>query len=480
MADFAAITATLQRMGLKNVEHSHHELRFEFPVLDLLDSDDDDAIPYLPYPEDAGFRDKPASSRAHLGDSGTGFFLRMPLRDSEGSDGGFSPFELPGLFMTIGQLSATRGHSLLQIAASEGRHSPPTFFFRLTIEREDMRRSTIDCKLSSAEFEQVQASCQSADRMEMMLGLINRSSNRAYFHVHQRLRHYTWYQRQTEQHEMQMKWDQEELEEAKQLLAANLTHIRHNRSGLELRKRIRDLEVEEDVEGVFMLPRGDLQIVNVATTRSMSSWLCKNYQCKACDAFVLQPEDFANLRASEDRQRRAEIAEQETHWEQLAESFSDGCKQMRVYGSNLASAAQHALKSLEVPESVSPQILEFAQSPEADGIMKAIWVEAAKREIFEGTQDEIGSTLLNIKDKALAVMVGASEDVGAMQILPPGWEKMSQRWLMRAFQLVSVPGYDGRNIRAVFDAAGERHEEKMERQATVDEIEGLMAQASIL
>lgn len=51
MTDFAAITAALQRMGLETVERNHHELRFEYPVLDLLDddeSDDDEPFPNLP------------------------------------------------------------------------------------------------------------------------------------------------------------------------------------------------------------------------------------------------------------------------------------------------------------------------------------------------------------------------------------------------------------------------------------------------
>lgn len=482
MIDFAAITAALQRMGLETVERNHHELRFEYPVLDLLDddeSDDDEPFPTLPYPENAGYRAKPASSRAHLADSGTDFFVHMPLR-SPGSDGGFSPVQMLELFRTIEQLANVRGRSTLQIATSRGKHPVPWYHFRLLSSYEDGGEESYESTLNAHTFEQVKASCQSSVWVRLLSGLINRSSDRAYFHIHERLRTYRWYQAQVERQEMAMMWDHQELQQPTQLLARRLIHIRYDSIGLELQRRIRDLDVEEDVEDLFRLPCGHMQVINLGIIRSMTSWLCQNYRCQMCNAFVLQPADYLSLRFSEERQERGQMVEQETYWDQLAGSFSDGCKQMKVHGGNLAFAAQHALKSLEVPESVSPRILEFAGSQEANVIMKAIWVEVAKREVFEGTQDEIGSVLLGIRDKALAAMVGASEGASAAQILPPGWERMSQRWLMRAVQLASVPGYDGRNVRAVFDAAGERDEEEMERQATADEIESLLARASII
>lgn len=224
MADFAAITAILQRMGLENVEHNHHELRFEYPVLDLLDSDDEEFFPVLPYPENAGYRAKPASSRPHLADSGTDFFIRIPLRDGNASD--FSPCTIPKLFTTIQQLGNVRGYSVLQIAISEGKYPTPTYHFRLITDCEGMREQMYECTLTEPVLGQVLASYQSAEWMQMMLGLINRSSDRAYFHVHERLRHYPWYQSQTERYEMDMKWDQEDLKKATQLLATSLRHAR--------------------------------------------------------------------------------------------------------------------------------------------------------------------------------------------------------------------------------------------------------------
>lgn len=210
----------------------------------------------------------------------------------------------------------------------------------------------------------------------------------------------------------------------------------------------------------------------------MSAWLCKYYRCQTCNAFVLQPKDYLNLRFSEERRKRADIAKAETHWDQLAQLCNDGCTKLKILAKNVAFAAQHALKSLQAPESVSPKDLEFAESAEAETIMKGIWLEVGRREFFEGTQDEIGTILLNLRDEVLRHGIGTFENVSAAQILPPGWDRMGQVWMLRTVQLVSVPGYDGRSIGEVFE--GEKEEGAMQRQTTVEDLEGLLAQARLV
>ena len=56
---------------------------------------------------------------------------------------------------------------------------------------------------------------------------------------------------------------------------------------------------------------------------------------------------------------------------------------------------------------------------------------------------------------------------------------MSEKWLARAVLLASVPKYDGRSVRAVFDGAGEQAANKKKRQATVEEVQSLLAGARL-
>jgi len=221
-------------MGFETLEQNHHELRFEYPVLDLLDDQDDELISGLPEPENAGYRARPASSRAHFDDAGTYFFVRIPLTGGDPSV--FSPCELPRLFTTIQQHANVRGNSVLQIAVAEDRYRVPTYHFRLITDFDDGREDVCEFTLTQSGFEQIRDSCQSEEWFQLMLGLINRSPERAYFHVHKRLRHHRWYQSRTELYERYCAWDQEELLEPVQILATNLTHVRYDRGGLELRR----------------------------------------------------------------------------------------------------------------------------------------------------------------------------------------------------------------------------------------------------
>lgn len=136
----------------------------------------------------------------------------MPLR-SPGLDGGFFPVQMPELFRTIEQLANVRGRSTLQIATSKGKHPVSWYYFRLLSSYEDGREESYENTLNAHTFEQVKASCQSSVWVQLLSGLINRSSDRAYFHIHERVRTYRWYQAQVERQEMAMMWDHQELQQ---------------------------------------------------------------------------------------------------------------------------------------------------------------------------------------------------------------------------------------------------------------------------
>lgn len=92
MSNLAALTKSSKYVGIDNTPTNYHELRIEYPILDLLPPEQN-VRPSLSQPTDMSFREKPDASRFHLPLTGTNFVAHLSPGDrwSSISDVGLKP-----------------------------------------------------------------------------------------------------------------------------------------------------------------------------------------------------------------------------------------------------------------------------------------------------------------------------------------------------------------------------------------------------
>ena len=211
MSNFASLINTFQHMGFEETQANYHELQIEYPVLDLLPAED--SVTPLPKPPAyIGYREKPDPSAYHLPLSSTDFIIRLPLANEVPSD--FSPY----VFVALRKLLATPGRSLLQIATYSDPEDGDHYRFRILTEVNNSFQTVAESELSSINWEAERCSLRREKWMRLISHLLVRVSNRAYFHVHQRLKHYRWYMKQVAEEQ----WDYKDYFDPKRFFAAQL------------------------------------------------------------------------------------------------------------------------------------------------------------------------------------------------------------------------------------------------------------------
>lgn len=185
--------------------------------------------------------------------------------------------------------------------------------------------------------------------MPLIQNLLYRESDRAYFHVDNRLRTCPGYQEQQAKEE----WGVEPACDAKQLLCNNL------RSAVGSRGEPNNFQPVYEHETTFLLPCGHEQNVVIEQLRSMSVLGAIRFTCGHCGEKVMQAEDRFRLRLWRDRKRRAAVCEEEQIWQRLERTFPLGPQPVNVATGILLEAVNHAFQSLWVPSSASPLALQM-------------------------------------------------------------------------------------------------------------------------
>jgi hypothetical protein len=265
MSSFTNLTNSFKHMGLEEQKKqlSYHELRIEYPVLDLLPAEES-VTPLLKPPSFNGYREKPDPSEYHLPISGTDFIIRLPLSDEMAS----MPPNV--VFATLMNLLKAPGRSLLQIATYSDPEDGDHYRFRLLTEHNGQFQTIAESELSAIEWSAERLPLRHETWMRLISHLIHRISYRAYFHVHERLKHYRWYLKQIEDE----RWNFKDSFDAKRFFAAHLLVVTGDYRGFPYAERITAQDLESEGECLFLLRCGHEQDMTIEGLRNSSIREC--------------------------------------------------------------------------------------------------------------------------------------------------------------------------------------------------------------
>ena len=470
MSDFANFTDSFQHMGFeekKKKQANYHELQIEYPVLDLLPVEES-VTPLLKKPSFNGYREKPDPSDHHLPLSGTDFIVRLPLITEMPS----TPTDK--VFTILMTLLLDPGRSLLQIATYTDPDDGEHYRFRLQTECNGQLRTVMESELSGIAWSAERNSFRHATWMQLISHLIGRISNRAYFHVHERLKHYCWYAKQRAEEQ----WNTKDSFDPKRFFAAHLRVLKSAKlSGVVHRSRISARDLEGDGEVGFLLPCNHFQDMDIPELRSLSIVQCIYIRCDFCGARIAGKDTNWHLTLLLQRQRelRGRFSVRELVWKQIADEFPIGNQQVNISSGALSSAVSYAARSVRLPDSATPIMLNPVKSDLIVQFSEELYDQLEVEYQVTCTSAEIFSQLVDQLDRKVGQYEGSIHELGNLHLLPRAWEAILLLWFTRATQLASVPGYDGEGPIEVYEDA----EDAVPDDEEIDELEMLMKDTNL-
>jgi hypothetical protein len=394
-------------------------------------------------PSFSGYREKPDASEYHLPLSGTDFIVRLPLTNK-------MPSTPPNkVFATLMQLLATPGRSLLQIATYSDPEDGDHYRLRLLTEHNGQFQTVAESELSAINWTAERIPLRHEIWMRLISHLLHRISYRAYFQVHERLKHYRWYAKQIAAEE----WNYKDSFDPKRFLASHL----HIVTGYDAGKKYAEAVIPQDLEGegeyTFTLPCGHEQDMFIEDLGSLSIGECLHVGCELCgERFARSGDEWRYwLLAHRQRLRRARFSVRELVWKRIAE-FPIGDHQASVSSAVLYKALQYAADSGVPPESASPYALHPANSTDFSEVVSAFFSQIRGDYEVKCTSAEVFSEFVDKLDRAVGRVQRSGHLLGNLQSLPRAWEGLVLLWLTRATQLAGIPGYDGREPLTVFES----------------------------
>lgn len=452
---------------LQESELDYHELRLEYPVLDLLPTEET-VIPHLRRPKYGDFCKKPDLSEYHWDVSGTDFAIRMPLRPF--SSICFSPLQFSTVLSAMARLRDRPGRSLLQFVSCHSSTSGVQHCFRLLTENNEQHQTITQGWFSDDDWRLESAGFQSETWMQLIRNLMNRASDRAYFHVHQRMHLYSWYTTLLEQEH----WNSGD----RTCLDIYDTLVSKLRVQLSDDLYVRAIEAfDSGYDGTFVLPCGHDQYFPIQGLESMSVTDCTNAACHLCGEKIIAQRDLRRFCEYRESERRHHFYERETWWRNKQESCPMGPGRVSVRTGLLFRALDDALSSLMVPKFVSPMILDMASSQLASSVLEALpgYVNQDSSTVATcSSVDLVASVMANL-DAVLGQVLGNSP---VLRFVLPGWTVMSRLWASRAVLLVTDPDYEKYDLSAIMGKVTEADQSPQDR-AAMDELEALLGSASL-
>jgi len=431
MSDPTNLADCFQNLGLQEDRLEYHELTIDYPVLDLI-LPEEDTSPCLRPPKNIKSRERPDASKYHQSLTGTDFKIRIPLEPTLSSP----VSDLAWVSIAIQKLLSTPGRSLLQIASYSTPSDGDSHIFRLVAENPitGQYETVAESDISSLEWEAERTALEAENWTRLADSLINRSSDRAYFHVNEKLRFYSWYRK---------------------LVQGERWGWAGNGAG-----------------GSGLLTCGHAQAISLRALGSplpiSDKELC-NPACDLCGAGVtLSEEGLQCRRLFREAKPRVEFTAREGFWKRLEElsssSSSSSTSQPQPQALNVNSrflleALKHAIPSIRVPETVCPRALQWVTSREVPITMLKVLerVEQLDDGVFSpASAQNLENSLLGLFEECmLEVQASRGRQATGVESLPEEFISLLRLWVSRTVRLVLIPGYDGRDLAAVFGEGGD-------------------------
>lgn len=437
------LAATFERLGLQQTTQPHlHVLSLEYPVTSLIPAGSAVGLRMEP-PRAALHREEPCLDKYFLREQGLDFFVRYPVSDQETKAATSSG---AGLSAAINHLCAMGGRSTLQaVTVSDDNHGDGYYLFRLTtIWHGSEKRDIQEFQIGESGWKHLANSKAHRSWTRLLLNLFSRSSDRAFFHAERQLH--------GSQHAAigALKWDAYEIRSINERLAINMREVQDLVNLLCLLP-IRDLGGVSDRVITVRLPCDHDIFICVRDIKSKSKAECIDMTCPLCGGQVLPDKDIVHAQHSVERRRKQRIATDEILWKRIeTERLLNNKDRICFTGSTLCLAFGHALRSMQVPVSVSPRELCPAWSAEASAVLEKLnQTHGNSNEPMATTVDDLSNHLNQTINIVLQDLVGLqSGDFD--KCLLPGWSSFARRWIERTVKLLDMPDYVGQDVWEVF------------------------------
>jgi hypothetical protein len=429
----ADLADCFQSLGLQEDRLDYHELTIEYPVLELI-LPEAGTSPCLRPPQNIEFREQPDASKYHFPLTDTDFTLRIPVASATPQ-----PSNLASISAAIQSLSSTPGQSILQIASYSSLSDGEFHIFRFITEdpTNGQYQTVTENDFSSLEWEAERAALKSEKWTRLAQDLINRSSDRAYFYVYDELKLYSWY----------------------------LKPRRAERWGW-----ARD---GGGAGGTGLLTCGHAQAVSLRAFDSTASFVDDDDQevindlaCETCAEGVFpSEEDVRRQCLFREARLRVEFCAREGFWRRLEDMpqsppSSSSAQGISVRSKFLYDALRHSLPSIRVPDTACPRALQWVSSKEVTVAMLEL---LGRMDLSDGntvssaSAQDLENSLLQLFEECLGETQARRgvRTVKSVKSLPEEWVVLLRLWVARTVRLVLIPGYDGRDIAAVFGENGE-------------------------
>lgn len=422
-----------QSLGPQENRLDYHELTVEYPVLELI-LPEAGISPCLRPPQNIEFREQPDASKYHLPQTGTDFIVRLPLAYAQPNLFSSNPASIS---TAIQSLSASPGHSILQIASYSSRSDGESLIFRLVTEDSinGQYAIVIENDLSSLEWEAERSAPNAQKWTRLAHDLINRASDRAYFHVQDELRLYSWYLKSIKTE--RWGWAREFGSAA----GSGLVSCGH-------------------AQAIGLRPMDYPKFLNDHSERAINELACETCALRVPLAWASE-EDLKQRRLLCEAKFRVEFSAREGFWRQLEERHLATPLQplpIKVGSKLLYDAVKHALPSVRMPDTACPRALQWVSSKQVTVAMLHFLRRmdlSSDGTVSVASPDDLAPSLLKLFEECLnEILAKNGRSARGVKSLPEEWVLLLSLWMARTVMLVLVPGYDGRDIAAVFGEGG--------------------------
>lgn len=438
------ITTKLKRLQLQvDTQPNSHMLFIEYPATSLIPSSPDSRFSLrLQPPKDAAYREMPNPLNNSLKGRSLEYFVRYNVILPQIR--GFLRSEFCDLSPAIEQLSDCGGKSVLEaITVADNQSGENGYFFRLTTDWHGGGRHVHTFQMGEEAWRHLSGLQTSDPWTSLLQDLFSRASDRAYLHVKCRLQDSEYLATDANA------WDCYDLSTTNELLALNMRQIKQHENLLCL-EPLRDLRGNSNEQVLVRLPCDHERRVSVALLKALTRAECIDFACQMCGQSIMPETDIARAEKSVERRRRRRHAVDQILWNRVVTENEDLGITMHITGGALSHALCHALRSMRVPESMTPRKLCPGWSIEADAVLKNILAAYQVGSPFiVGTMDEIYGTLMRMVDAA--VQPCSFDDTGvSVSCTVPDWAAFSAQWIERTVKLATFFAYAGEDIWTVF------------------------------
>lgn len=408
----------------------YHELHLEFPAMSLLPAVN--KTPYLPEPANIYYRERPVEETLRLCAEDLSFHVRIEtIATRENSSLPYLEAVLEhdaqALKESIERLGCTPGVSSLGFVAwledgiiqCRARLCARWIYTdKESVERTDLifnYNDWLDLHGERGEFEW----------LDVVDDLLERSSDRAYFHVSANLRALDVDLARVNDQMLAQGWDSQSSE----LTVSNRTLV----------ARMQWLEGNSQ-EATAILPcRHHLQVEPYYILNTLDERQAADFACLECGTYVLSDMDYEKVQLFRDKCWRLKHTLDERCWAALNAKLVGCSGSLAVSGAELFDAIESCGITLLVPESVYPIALCPGATFEIAALMSYF------EQLLRGRNDkltfEVGSAVEVLVGTSLQKLrldsgIGQTDDIESL--LPPGYSWFLKKWFTRVVAFLAA------------------------------------------